>query len=250
MYVYSSSRWSASRAARAQCAPQTGWAGFNYDCTLPREKLLLLLKAAAREKMRVCAIQMPMFDLFAEAAREVPIADLRWVIAHPITINREQLAQLRDHGIVITTHTNAYIWKKASGILASIGRENEETLCPLRSLIDAGIVVSLATDNVPISLWPCIWQAVEHIDRDTGAVIAPGQRLSRADALRCATVNGAYLCMEEEERGTIEPGKLADLIVLDEDPLTVAAERLQHIAPAITIAGGKVVWEKVGSEST
>jgi hypothetical protein len=232
---------------RARCAPQTGWAGFNYDCTLPREKLLLLLKSAAREKLRVCAIQMPMLDLFAEAAREVPIAGLRWVIAHPITINRGQVAQMRDLGIVVTTHTNAYIWKKASGILAGIGREHEETLCPLRTLLDAGIPVSLATDNVPISLWPCIWQAVERIDRDTGAVIAPGQRLSREEALRCATVNGAYLCMEEEKRGTLEPGKLADLIVLDEDPLTISAERLATVAPAMTIAGGKLVWErKVG----
>ena len=236
---------------RARCAPQTGWAGFSYDAGLPRPRLLALLKAAAREKLRVCAIQMPMFDLFAEAAREVPIPGLRWVIAHPVTADSEQIAGLRDLGIVVTTHTNAYIWKKASEVLATVGKDKEDTICPLRSLLDAGVPVALATDNVPVSLWPCIWQAVERVDRDTGSVIAPSQRISREEALRCATVGGAYLCMDETERGTIEPGKLADLLVLDEDPLTMDASRLKDVVPAMTIAGGKVVWErKVRSEST
>jgi len=234
---------------RAQCAPQTGWAGFNYDCTLPRDKLLALLKAAAKERLRVCAIQMEILDLFEEAAREAPIADLRWVIAHPITVDANQVSRLREHGVVVTTHTNAYIWKKASALLKNIGREKEETLCPIRSLLEGGVTVSLATDNVPISMWPCIWQAVERIDRDTNTVIAPGQRITRAEALECATVNGAYLCMEETNRGTLEPGKLADLLVLDENPLTMETSRLQHVAPAITIAGGQVVYEKMGSGS-
>jgi predicted amidohydrolase YtcJ len=233
---------------RARCAPQTGWAGFSYDAGLPRRELLMLLTAAAKEKLRVCAIQMPMLDLYAEAARTAPIADLRWVIAHPVTIDTEQIARLRSLGIVITTHTNAYLWKRASETLARIGKDKEDTLCPIRSLLDAGVPVALATDNVPVSLWPCIWQAVERVDRETGAVIAPSQRISREEALRCATVNGAYLCLDEATRGTLEPGKFADMIVLDEDPLTVEAARLQHIAPAMTIAGGKVVWKKVGSE--
>jgi predicted amidohydrolase YtcJ len=229
---------------RADCAPRTGWAGFNYDCTLPPDKLLALLKAAAREKLRVCGIQMEMLELYEAAAREAPIHDLRWVIAHPITIDREQAARLAGLGIVVTTHTNAYLWKKASEILKRIGREKEEILCPIRSLLDAGVKVSLATDNVPVSMWPCIWQAVERIDRDTAAVLAPGQRISREEALQCATVNGAWLCMDEEERGTLEPGKLADMIVLDENPLNIEASRIQHIEPAMTIAGGRVAWER------
>ncbi len=235
---------------RALCAPQTGWAGFNYDCTLPRDKLLVLVKAAAREKLRVCSIQMENLELYEEAARESPIADLRWVIAHPITIDAGQVSRLREHGIVVTTHTNAYIWKKASAIARGLGPDKTDRLCPIRSLLDAGVTVSLATDNVPISLWPCIWQAVERLDRDTASVVAPGQRITREEALRCATVSGAYLCMEEHQRGTLEPGKLADMIVLDENPLAMDAYRLPHVAPALTIAGGQVVFQKVGSEST
>jgi predicted amidohydrolase YtcJ len=187
---------------------------------------------------------MEMLGFYEAAAREAPIGDLRWVIAHPVTINAEQVAKLEDLGIVITTHTNAYLWKKASGIAAMLGPGKEETLCPIGSLLEAGVPVSLATDNVPISLWPCIWQAIERVDRDTGKVIAPDQRISREEALRCATVHGAYLCLDEDERGTLEPGKLADLVVLDEDPLAIEAERIRHIEPALTVAGGRVVWER------
>jgi predicted amidohydrolase YtcJ len=96
---------------------------------------------------------------------------------------------------------------------------------------------------VPISLWPCIWQAVERIDRASGRVIAPGQRISREEALRCATVHGARLCLDEADRGTLAPGKLADLIVLPENPLTAPADRLRALAPDVTIAGGSIVWE-------
>jgi len=228
---------------RARCAPQTGWAGFCYDAGLPRKSLLVLLRAAARERLRVCAIGAPMLQLFEEAAREAPIDDLRWTIAHPATLDAAQIARIRDLGVVITTLTNTYIWKRASDVLAQVGRDKEHTICPIRSLLDAGVRVSLATDNVPVSLWPCIWQAVERIDRGTGSVIAPTQRISREEALRCATVHGAWLCLDEDERGTVEPGKLADMIVLPENPLTVAAERLKNLAPDMTLVGGEVVWE-------
>jgi predicted amidohydrolase YtcJ len=166
------------------------------------------------------------------------------VIAHPVTLDAAQVACIRDLGVYITTHTNSYIWNRASAVRAEIGAEREETICPIRSLLEAGVHVSLASDNVPISLWPCIWQAVERVDRTSGTVIAPGQRISREQALRCATTHGAWLCMDEEDRGMLEPGKLADLIVLPEDPLAVDAGRLAALAPDITIAAGRIVWER------
>ena len=227
---------------RAQCRPQTGWAGFNYDQGLPRETLVALLRAAAKEKLRVCAIQAPMLDVFLEAAREAPVSDLRWVIAHPITLDSAQVAKIRDLGVCVTTHTNNYLWKRASEVRNRVGRDKEETICPIRALLDAKVCVSLATDNVPISLWPCVWQAVERIDRATGEVIAPGQRISREEALRCATTQGAYLCLDEDERGTIEAGRLADLIVLPEDPLKMPAEEIPALKPDLTMVGGRVAW--------
>jgi len=82
------------------------------------------------------------------------------------------------------------------------------------------------------------------VDRATGRVIGPAQRLSRADALRAATVEGAYVTFEEDQKGTIERGKLADLAVLSDDPLTCPEERLRDITAEMTIVGGRVVYER------
>jgi len=229
---------------RAQCAPRTGWAGFNYDAGLAPDALRALLHAAAREGLRVCAIQTAMADVFLEVAHETPIDSLRWVIAHPATLDARQVAGIAHNGICVTTLTNAYIWRSASTVLARIGPERENEICPIRSLLDAGVRVALATDNVPVSLWPCVWQACERVDRTTQRVIAPAQRISREEALQCATVNGAWLCEDETRRGTLEPGMLADMIVLPENPLTMPAERLSSLAPDLTIVGGRTVWER------
>jgi predicted amidohydrolase YtcJ len=206
--------------------------------------LRALLHAAAREGLRVCAIQTAMADVFLEVAHETPIDSLRWVIAHPATLDARQVAGIAHNGICVTTLTNAYIWRSASTVLARIGPERENEICPIRSLLDAGVRVALATDNVPVTLWPCVWQACERVDRTTQRVIAPAQRISREEALQCATVNGAWLCEDEARRGTLEPGKLADMIVLPENPLTMPAERLSSLAPDLTIVGGRTVWER------
>ena len=227
---------------RARCKPQTGWAGFHYDAGLPPPALKRLLHAAAREKLQVCAIQTAMADLFNEVARTSPIAGLRWVVAHPATLDGDQIAAMRDNGIAVTALTGAYVWRRASAVLARIGAALEETICPIRSLLDAGVPVSLASDNVPVSLWPCVWHAVERIDRATGRPIAAGQRIGREEALRCASTHGAWLSFDEDQRGSLEPGKLADLIVLKDDPTTVAAERLGALVPDLTIVGGRTVW--------
>jgi predicted amidohydrolase YtcJ len=227
---------------RARCAPQTGWAGFNYDAGLPPAQLRALLHSAAREGLRVCAIQSAMADLFIDVARETPIDGLRWVIAHPATLDARQIAGIAENGIGVTVLTNNYIWRSASAVRDRIGAARESEICPIASLLDAGVPVALATDNVPITLWPCVWHATERIDRASGGVIAPAQRVDRETALRCATVHGAWLCGDEASRGTLEPGKLADLIVLPEDPLTMPVQRLPALAPDITMVGGRVVW--------
>lgn len=228
---------------RARSAPCTGWAGFHYDAGLPPDSLRALLHAAAREGLRVCMIQTAMADVMLDVARDTPIDGLRWVVAHPATLDARQVAGIADNGIVVTTHTNSTIWRSASSLLARIGAEREEEICPIRSLLDAGVKVSLATDNVPVSLWPCVWQASERIDRATGRVIAPGQRITREEALQCASTHGAWLCGDESLRGTLEAGKLADLIVLPDDPLTMAPERLRDLVPDLTMVGGRTVFD-------
>jgi len=73
--------------------------------------------------------------------------------------------------------------------------------------------------------------------------IAPQQAITRAEALRCGTENGAYLTFDEDKKGTLEPGKLADLAVLSADPLTVAESGIKDITADMTMVGGKIVYQ-------
>ncbi len=143
--------------------------------------------------------------------------------------------------IVLTTHTNRHIYKEGAKTRDRIGREYEDSIVPLRALADAGVVAAFGSDNVPPSLFYPIWQAVARRDRETGDVIGESQRLSRLEAPRHATVNAAYVSFDEASKGSLSVGKLADLIVLPENPLTMDLEQLKDVRPDLTIVNGRVV---------
>lgn len=234
----------ADNAVRARAHPYTGWAGFRYDAGLPRERLRDVLIEAARHRVRVAGITPGLLDLYAEVDRVAPIGGQRWVIGHVSTLTAGDVRRLRDLGVVVTTHTNRYLYKEAAAVAAQVGPAGEDTIVPLRALREAGVPVVLATDNVPPSLFSPIWQAVARVDRTTQRVIGPGQRLSRPDALRAATIAGAHLTFDEDDRGSLEVGKLADLAVLSADPLTVDEPAIRDITADLTIVGGRVVFER------
>jgi predicted amidohydrolase YtcJ len=229
---------------RARAAPYTGWAGFSYDAALPRPTLREMLLEAARREIRVASIGNDLLDLYEAVNRVVPIRDRRWVIEHISTLTGDEIARIRDLGVVVTTHTNRYIAKEGEPLRSRVGAAREETIVPLRSLREAGVHVALATDNVPTSLFHPIWQVIARLDRYSGRAIAPNQRLSRDEALRAATMDGAYLTFEEADKGSLEPGKLADLIVLSDNPLTCPEERIKDITAELTIVGGRIVHRR------
>jgi len=119
----------------------------------------------------------------------------------------------------------------------------------LRRLIDAGVHIGFATDNVPTTLWYPVWQAVTRYNREIDAPVAPDQALTRMEALRCATIETAHLTFEENIKGSLEPGKLADLIVLSDDPLTCPENDIKDITSELTIVDGEVVHD-TGAVST
>ncbi|MPY75928.1 MAG: amidohydrolase family protein [Alphaproteobacteria bacterium] len=230
-------------AVRARANPYTGWAGFHFDAGLPRAALKALLVEAARLGIRVSGIVPPMLGLFAEVDREAPIGDQRWILGHINVLSEDDVARIRDLGLIVTTHTNRYIYKEGHLLKDRLGKSREDDIVPLRRLLDAGVHVSFATDNVPISLWHPVWQAVARKSLYTGETIAPAQRLTREEALRCATAEGAWLSFEEAEKGSIEEGKLADFAVLSDDPLACPEEALRDIKSELTVVGGRVVHE-------
>ena len=165
---------------------------------------------------------------------------LRWFKDGMLT--QDEINRAADLGLAVSTHTNRYIYKEGHLLKQRLGAERENEISPLRSLVDAGVKLSLGTDNVPVSMFYPIWQAVARKSLYTGEVIAPEQKLSREQALRAATVDSAWLTFEEDKKGSIETGKFADLAVLSADPLTVEEDGLKDISSELTVVGGKIVW--------
>ena len=234
----------ADNRVRARAWPYTGWAGFAYDAGLPREHLRDALVAAARHGVRVGGIQRDLLGLYEEVDRITPIRDRRWVLEHISVLTDDEIHRIRDLGLVVTTHTNSYIGKQGEILRKRVGPDAEDTVVPLRKLREAGVTIALATDNVPPSLWHPIAQTITRLDRNAGHAIAPSQRLTREEALRAATTAGAWLTFDEDEKGTLEPGKLADVVVLSADPLTVEESRIAEIVADVTVVGGRVVFER------
>lgn len=229
---------------RIKAAPYTGWSGFNYDCGVPRERMLEFMTAAARNNIRLTAIGIDFLDYYEQVNKIVPITDRRWVIGHLNVVTPDQISRARDLGVVMTTHTNRYIFKQAHLLKEELGAERENDIAPLRSLLDAGVPIGLATDNVPPSLWHPIWQTVSRYNMYSEEAVGRDQALSREQALRCATMGSAHVIFAENERGSIEHGKLADMAILSDDPLTCAEDSLKDIVAEKTIVGGKVVYER------
>jgi len=228
---------------RAGAAPYTGWAGFNYSHGLPRAQAKELLRHCARNDIRAVMIGSRNLDLYEEVDREIPLAGRRWVISHISTISPREIETIARMGLVLTTHTNNYLYKGLRELAQRLPPERHQDINPLRSLLAAGVKVSLATDNVPVSPFLPISQTVARRSYPSGEQVAPNEALSRADALRCATANGAYLTFDEDKKGSLEPGKLADLAVLSADPLTVEETGLADIRALMTMVGGRIVHE-------
>jgi predicted amidohydrolase YtcJ len=125
------------------------------------------------------------------------------------------------------------------------GRDRAFLTTPVRTYLDAGLLVSSGTD-APVVPYPPLWTTYHFVTRDTltGGVMGTDQRISREEALRLATLNNARLMFDEDRKGSIEPGKLADLVVLSEDILSAPAERIRDARVLMTVVGGKVVFER------
>jgi len=230
-------------AVRAAAAPYTGWAGFNYTSGLPRPQLKDVLVRCAANDIRVIMNGPPVLDLYDEVDREVPLQGKRWVIAHINDFSPRDVERIVRMGLVLTTHTNNYLYKGLHIQAKRLPPERHAEIVPLRSLLDAGVKVSLATDNVPITNFLPISHAVSRTSYVTRQRVAPQQALTRMEALRCATADGAYLTFDEDRKGSLQAAKYADLAVLSANPLTVEETALPDITSLMTMVGGRIVHE-------
>lgn len=246
--IYAAVGTSPQLEIRARERPYPGWAGYGVDHTLPpaRGSLRELIMGAGRANLRPVAVARGenldrYLGIFDELNQQIPISDRRFVLVHVEYADARQQDLMRRLGVVPTIHAG-FLWKRGLTNTANASAAQLATYLPLRSYVERGIPFVLATDNVPVSPFRALWAAVARKDEATGAVIVPEQRISREEALRAMTINGAYLTFDEHERGSIELGKLADLAVLTDDYLTVPEDAIKDLEAVMTMVGGQVVY--------
>lgn len=124
-----------------------------------------------------------------------------------------------------------------------LGPERAERISPIRSTIDRGMNYTMHQDSPvvnPNALF-AVHNAVNRITKN-GRLLGADQRLTVEEALKGVTINGAYQIFEEDKKGSITEGKVADLVILGENPLTTASDKLKDIPVLETIKEGKTIY--------
>ncbi len=183
-----------------------------------------------------------MLGIYEQLQREFPRRDPRFRLEHCTVVTPELISRMRALGAIpipFAGYVNFH-----GDVLHFYGDERANRMFAYRSFIDAGLRPPAASDYTASPPAPMLWLYSQTTRKDpTGHVWGASQRITLAEALRCATLYGAYASFEEHDKGSIEPGMLADLAVLDQDPLAVPAEQWQSIKVERTLLGGKWVYE-------
>jgi predicted amidohydrolase YtcJ len=185
-------------------------------------------------------------DAYEKANKEKPLARKRWTLEHLLYTRPDQYKRIKDLGLVVSTQFHGYM--AGQDMINFWGKERAAKSTPVRDWMDAGLIVGGGSDWSLLPADP-LWMLYYFVTRDTRlwGVMGPEERVTREEALRMLTINNAYITMEEDIKGSLEPGKLADLVVLSGDYLTVPEKQIRDLKPLVTFVGGKVVYQKPGA---
>ena len=190
-------------------------------------------------------------DAFEAAQKGQPSADRRHTLMHAYFVHPETAARAARLRVPVDTQP-AWYYKDVDALAEALGRERLGRFIGLATWRKAGVDVAINTDHMfgldpnesmnPFNPFLTMYAAATR-QTEGGAVVGKDETVSREEALRMMTSTAARLSFDEKNRGSIETGKLADLVVLDDHLLTCAPERLRAIRPDITVLGGAVVFE-------
>lgn len=182
---------------------------------------------------------------FEQAQKVYPSEDPRFVCIHCQTVREDQLDRMNEIGVIpsfFVLHT--YYWGDRHESIF-LGPERAARISPCRSAVDRGMVFTLHTDTPVVAMDPLflVGSAVNRVTLG-GEILGPAQRIEPLEALKAVTIYAAYQGFEEDTKGSIEPGKLADLVILSENPLAADPMRIKDIQVEETIVGGKTVFRR------
>jgi len=181
-----------------------------------------------------------MLTAIERAEAKNPRPDARWRIEHASVMNQALLDRAKKDGVILVFHS--YMWEYGN-ILASYGPERLSMMHAYRTAIDMGIHVAGHSDS-PISAAYPLLRIQDMVTRKSNDGIARGanQRVSVDEAIKVWTLDGAYATFEENIKGSITPGKLADFVILQKDPHEVPLDSIKDIVLEATYLGGQKVY--------
>jgi predicted amidohydrolase YtcJ len=179
-----------------------------------------------------------------EAAKRHPREDARPILIHAQMARDDQLEEMQALGVTpsfFSAHT--YYWGDRHRDIF-MGPERAARMSPTRSAMERGVRFSVHLDTPVVPMQPMllVWSTVNRLST-SGQVIGPEQRLTAMEALRAVTIDAAWQVHHEADRGSLEPGKLADLIVLSGDPLGDPAA-IRDIEVLETVVGGRTIYRR------
>lgn len=190
-------------------------------------------------------------DAFSETAakdRENPgkIRALRPVMIHCQTVRDDQLDEMAGLGMIPSIFA-AHTWYWGDVHLKNLGPERGSHISPAKAALERGLVYNFHQDAPVIEpdMLQTVWCVVNRITRN-GQPIGQDQCISIYDALKGITINGAYAYHEEDRKGTLEVGKLADMVILDHNPLKTDKMKIRDILVLETIKEGKTLYRRDG----
>ncbi len=191
-----------------------------------------------------------LLDVFSEVNQSKSIRDRRFSIIHGNFFSEEAIKKMSELGVYANLQP-AWFYKDADAMEYILGKERIKTFHPNRSMIDAGVMINGGSDHMvkwdadasinPYNPFLAMYTMVTRTT-ERGTIIEPSEAITREEALKTYTINNAFASFEESLKGSIEPGKLADMAVLTDDILTCPADKIREIESVMTIVGGKIVY--------
>ena len=192
-----------------------------------------------------------LLDAYEIVNRMTPLKDMRMCITHANFPSRRNLERCKELGVCADVQP-AWFYKDGTTLYRVLGEKRVRWFQPYKSWLEYTTIGggsdhmirydSLEATN-PWNPWLAIWVTLARTT-ERGDTLFPEERLTREQAIRLYTINNAYLHHEEKEKGSLEVGKLGDLIMIDRDLLTCPVDAVRDTKVLLTVVGGKVVYER------
>lgn len=189
------------------------------------------------------AIEMTL-EAYGEALKKDPRKDHRHRIEHCTIVNPELLKKMKKLGVMAVPF-GTFLWYHGEKVTPFYGVERAKLMFAHRFFLNEGIQIAGSSDTPMMPYEPLL--AIQGcVTRETsfGTLVGPEQRISPEDALRVYTLGGAYASFEEDIKGSIKPGKFADLVILSNDPTMVDPRSIKDIKVIMTMVGGEILYRR------